>query len=140
LCYLGIYVGSGIPLETNPSVEGHLRGPHTTATPVRNLNAATSIVEPVELRITDGARLLSVAQNGDLGVILDHGQKDKHVDSIPCNAEDTGVVVVSLDVDGGDHSEVHYTSNSSTPAVEVLACAIEAFKACHDASARVAKA
>jgi hypothetical protein len=79
---------------------------------------------------------IHLLENGDIGVILSRGQKDRT--QIPCDAED-GTVVIALNVDG-DHDEVHYTGNGGNlGAEEVITQALAALVACRNAMVRVRK-
>ena len=94
-----------------------------------------------ELAITGGERRVHVIQNDDLGVIIGRGQKDQHVDDVPHNVEDAGLVVVSLSVDGGDHDEVHYSCGFGLRGrLELLSSAIETLTLARDTLLRVSKA
>ena len=71
-------------------------------------------IDPQHLSVTgvyaSGSRHnVHVVANSDLEVILAAGQDRPSHDRIPCNVEDTGLVVVSLGIDGNDHDEVHYS-------------------------------
>jgi hypothetical protein len=98
-------------------------------------------IEVRELAITAGERRVHVIQNDDLGVIIGRGQKDQHVDDVPHNVEDAGLVVVSLSVDGGDHDEVHYSCGFGLRGrLELLSSAIETLTLARDTLLRVSKA
>ena len=69
-------------------------------------------IDPHHLSITQtwessGSHNVHLLQNSDLRVILQRGQDDAAVvNHVPHNLDDTGLVVVSLGVDDGDHDEV----------------------------------
>lgn len=98
-------------------------------------------VTPLHLSVTGiynsgGRQNTHLVHNPDLHVILHSGQRGS-VDRIPCNVEDTGLVVVSLGVDGGDHDEVHYVHCGDVDQLEVLGQAIETLTMVWKAAQRV---
>jgi hypothetical protein len=64
--------------------------------------------------------------NGDLDVVLDRGQEGIETGEISCRVEDTGVVVLSLGVDGGEHDAVHYAKGIGVEPLELIGQALEA--------------
>ena len=82
---------------------------------------------------------VQLQENGDLAVVLKRGQSSIETDNVPCNVDDTGLVVVSLGVDGGEHDAVHYSSHGGCEAEEVLGQAIDALLMCRDALRRVSR-
>ena len=75
---------------------------------------------------SDSRHNVQLQENGDLAVVLKRGQSGITTDNVPCNVDDTGLVVVSLGVDGGEHDAVHYSSHGGCEAEEVLGQAIDA--------------
>ena len=72
-------------------------------------------------------------------MVLKRGQTGIATHPVPGNVDDTGLVVVSLGVDGGDHDAVHYSSHGGCEAEEVLGQAIDALLMCRDALRRVSR-
>ncbi len=100
------------------------------------------VIWPLHLSITrewrSGAQHnIHMIENGDLGVILKRGQEPTPRNEIPHALPDTGLVVVSLGVDGNDHDEVHYSFRCAVSEVEGLTRAIDALTACRDAARQI---
>ena len=101
-------------------------------------------IDPQDLSVTavyaSGSRHnVHVVANHDLEVILSRGQERPGLDRIPCNVEDTGVVVVSLGIDGNDHDEVHYSRRVQVDTEEVLSQAIDTLTIARDAVRRASQ-
>jgi len=100
-------------------------------------------ITPFHMSITeqyDSGRVhnIHLVRNDDLGVLLGSAvQAHPGSDVPPHDHDDTGVVVISLGVDGGDHDEVHFDGGSVHDVEELLAQAIEAMTNCRLAMRRV---
>jgi hypothetical protein len=97
-------------------------------------------LEVHDLTVTYSGRNVYLTRNMDLGVIIDRGENGKEVDRVSCKTEDTGVVVVSLDVDGGEFDAVNYDLRVGGDPVELLTHTIETLTASRDALRRVQQA
>lgn len=101
-------------------------------------------IEPLHLSITGVydsgvGHNVHLVENGDLGVMLDSASTaHPGADVPPHKVEDTGVVAVSLGVDG-DHDEVHYVHRNIVTTEELLTQAIESLMMCRDAVRRVTR-
>jgi hypothetical protein len=97
-------------------------------------------VEAIELRMVQrwdsgATHVAHLIENCDLPVIFKRGGGDGHT-SLSANIEDTGVVVISLGVDG-DHDEIHYVGGSEKRVQELVLEAIDALVVCRDALRKV---
>ena len=98
-------------------------------------------IDPQHLSVTgvyaSGSRHnVHVVANSDLEVILSRGQDRPSHDRIPCDVDDTGLVVVSLGIDGNDHDEVHYSHRLRISTEEALSQAIDRLTMARDAMRR----
>lgn len=112
-----------------------------TATPIA-LGPGRIEISPYHLSVSEhydsgSSHNVHLLHNGDLGVMLMRGNEGVR-EPIPAKVEDTGIVVVSLDVDD-DHDEVHFDHRNTEDAEEVLGQAIEALVLCREALLRVRK-
>jgi hypothetical protein len=96
--------------------------------------ADTMKIQPIDLHITLGydsgaeSRVM-LEENGDLSSILREGCKAiPEAPSVPVLANG-GMVLVALDVDGGEYDGVYYEGNAEN----AITAAIEALVACRDA-------
>lgn len=109
-----------------------------TVTAMSHQPESTSITPlhlSIDQRWTSGStRNIHMLANSDLGVLFSAASKTHPASDVPpANIEDTGVVVVSLGVDGDDHDEVHYSHRNAVLTDELLSQAIDALTACRDA-------
>lgn len=79
-----------------------------------------------------------IMENGDLGVILSRGQRDKWAGNPVAHDADDGLVIVTLGVDG-DHDEIHYSATPTVDALEVLGRTIESLIMARDAVRQVVR-
>lgn len=96
-------------------------------------------IEPYHLSVThefDSGfdHKVHLSSNPELNLILSAGEREcPAAPNVPHNVGDTGVVIVSLGVDDGDHDDVQFTSRGDVETEELLAQAIEALMMCRDA-------
>ena len=99
-------------------------------------------IDPQHLSVTavhaSGSRHnVHVVANSDLEVILAAGQDRPSHDRIPCNVEDTGLVVVSLGIDGNDQRRgALLTPPAEFFTEEALSQAIDTLTMARDATRR----
>jgi hypothetical protein len=105
------------------------------------MNESCIIAYPIEAQeiVVAGERRTYVIHDQDLSVMLNAGSDMPGVDRIPTN-DTTGLLVLSLTVDGGINDEVRYETGLDVEPLAVLEHGIAALTAARDGLLRVSGA